>query len=111
MKLHADFAVSTRGCVDLSLLARSVDNAHWKGKYTNAIALSRLVEAYTQRTLPKPSKVRTSNWQAASLTPQQQRCAFSNGSADSGITFMGFLQTRRTTPTRASPFTTTFPSC
>ncbi|KAH9845980.1 hypothetical protein C2E23DRAFT_891315 [Lenzites betulinus] len=30
-KLYSDYGVDTRNCVDLSLLARTVDNARWKG--------------------------------------------------------------------------------
>ncbi|KAH9945604.1 ribonuclease H-like domain-containing protein [Amylocystis lapponica] len=69
-KLYIDYAMNVRNCVDLSLLARSVDNARWKGKYTNPIGLARLCEAYEELTLNK-GKVQRSNWEAL-LTPQQQ---------------------------------------
>ncbi|KDQ54772.1 hypothetical protein JAAARDRAFT_196177 [Jaapia argillacea MUCL 33604] len=69
-KLYLNHAVHTRGCVDLSLLARSVDNARWKGKYSEPIGLARLVETYEQRALPK-GKVQRSNWERL-LNDQQQ---------------------------------------
>ncbi|KAG6902321.1 hypothetical protein C0995_001700 [Termitomyces sp. Mi166 len=52
-KLYKDWQVSAHNCVDLSLLARCVDNAQWKGKYSAPLGLARLVEAYESRTLPK----------------------------------------------------------
>ncbi|KAA1468461.1 ribonuclease H-like protein [Dentipellis sp. KUC8613] len=61
-KLFKDRGVSVRRCVDLALLARSVDS-RWKGKYGNSIGLARLSEIYLARTLPK-GPVRMSNWEA-----------------------------------------------
>jgi ribonuclease D len=74
-KLHTDYGVSTRTCVDLSLLARSVDNSRWKGRYTNAIGLSRLVDTYMHRYLCKYGQL--SDWKAL-LTPLQQQCVSLN---------------------------------
>ena len=50
-------------CVDLSLLARTGDNARWAGKYNSSLGLARLVEAYEYRLLAKGSTTR-SNWEA-----------------------------------------------
>ncbi|GLB36431.1 putative 3'-5' exonuclease [Lyophyllum shimeji] len=63
IKLHRDCEVSTRNCVDLSLLARCADNARWKGKYSSPLGLARLIEAYEDLALPKGKIVR-SNWEA-----------------------------------------------
>ena len=67
-----DHRVDTRNCVDLSLLARTVDNNRWKGKYANPIGLSRLCEAYEDLTLNK-GKIQTSNWERP-LDLRQQEC-------------------------------------
>ncbi|KAI5991562.1 ribonuclease H-like domain-containing protein [Pisolithus albus] len=61
-----------RNCVDLSLMARSVDNARWKGRYTNPIGLARLLETYHGTTLSK-GKVQRSNWELP-LSPAQRNC-------------------------------------
>ncbi|KAG8220028.1 ribonuclease H-like domain-containing protein [Butyriboletus roseoflavus] len=61
-KLYRDFGLSVRNCVELSLLARTVDNARWKGKYTNQLGLARLVETYEQATLLK-GRVQRSDWE------------------------------------------------
>lgn len=74
-KLYRDFQVSIRNCVDLSLLARSADNPRWKGKYSNPIGLSRLVEAYEDILLPK-GKISRSNWEDV-LDSRQIECLFS----------------------------------
>lgn len=71
-KLYKDYQVSTRSCVDLSLLAKSADNARWKGKYNQPISLARLVEAYWGSTLRK-GKTRFSNWEEL-LTEAQLDC-------------------------------------
>lgn len=71
-KLYNDCNVSTRNCVDLSLLARSVDNAQWKGKYSNPLGLARLIEAYEDLLLPK-GRITRSNWEDV-LSPQQIEC-------------------------------------
>lgn len=72
-KLYRDWGISMRNCVDLSLFARSVDNATWKGRYANPIGLARLVETYEHLSLPK-GKVQRSNWEAAPLSLLQQDC-------------------------------------
>lgn len=71
-KLFTDYGVDTRNCVDLSLLARTVDNARWKGKYASPIGLARLCETYEELTLQK-GRVQTSNWELP-LDPRQQDC-------------------------------------
>jgi hypothetical protein len=73
-KLYEDWGISTCNCVDLSLLARTVDNARWKGRYTEPIGLARLVETYEQLSLPK-GRVQRSNWEMY-LTNAQQQCQF-----------------------------------
>lgn len=66
--------MNIRHCVDLSLLARTVDNVRWKGKYTSPIGLARLCETYFQQTLSK-GKICRSNWEA-NLTVAQQMCQY-----------------------------------
>ncbi|TBU34885.1 ribonuclease H-like protein [Dichomitus squalens] len=73
-KLWIDHRVDTRNCVDLSLLARTVDNARWKGKYANPIGLSRLCETYEDLTLNK-GKIQTSNWERPLDLRQQEYAA------------------------------------
>jgi hypothetical protein len=68
--------VSIHNCVDLSLLARSVDNEQWKGRYSNPIGLARLVEAYEDRQLSK-GKTSWSDWQSI-LSSTQQECLSPN---------------------------------
>lgn len=70
-KLWRDHRVSVRNCVDLALLARSVDT-RWKGPYSGGIGLSRLVEAYLGQKLVK-GREQTSNWEAE-LSTRQQEC-------------------------------------
>jgi hypothetical protein len=81
--------VNIRNCVDLSLLAKSVDNARWKGKYryvflfllafvcltqnSEPIGLARLIAAYEDRLLAK-GKVTRSNWENL-LDLEQRECA------------------------------------
>ena len=74
-KLYKDRQVSTRNCVDLSLLARSVDNAQWKGKYNTSLGLARLVEVYEGLKLLK-GKVTRSNWELSRLSSHQIECPF-----------------------------------
>ncbi|PPQ90406.1 hypothetical protein CVT25_014924 [Psilocybe cyanescens] len=62
-KVYHDCHVPVYNCVDLSLLARTVDNARWKGKYNNPLGLARLIESYEFRLLPK-GKTTRSNWEA-----------------------------------------------
>ncbi|KAJ2994348.1 hypothetical protein NUW54_g7565 [Trametes sanguinea] len=73
-KLYHDHGVDTRNCVDLSLLARTVDNARWKGKYSSPIGLARLCETYEELTLQK-GRVQTSNWEQALDLRQQEYAA------------------------------------
>ena len=72
-KVYKDCGVSMKGCVDLSLLARSVDS-RWKGKYSNPIGLSNLVATYEFLALGK-GKITRSNWEAQ-LSFGQQECAY-----------------------------------
>jgi hypothetical protein len=65
--------VSVRNCVDLALLARTVDT-RWKGPYKAGIGLSRLVETYLERTLFKGG-IQKSNWEME-LSTVQQECEF-----------------------------------
>jgi hypothetical protein len=60
-----------KSCVDLALLARSVDS-QWKGKYTNPLGLARLVAVYENLVLAK-GKTARSNWEAL-LDERQQEC-------------------------------------
>lgn len=73
-KLYTDYRVSTRNCVDLSLLARSVDNEQWKGKYSMPLGLARLVEAYQDRLLLK-ERISRSDWESV-LNSAQRECLF-----------------------------------
>ena len=70
-KLWRDHRVSVRNCVDLALLARSVDKS-WKGPYKGGIGLSRLAEIYLGRYLAKGDTQR-SNWEME-LSTRQQEC-------------------------------------
>lgn len=69
-KLYYDWKVDIRSCADLTLLARTVDNDKWKGKYSNPLGLARLVAAYEDRALPK-GKVTRSNWERTLNEAQQ----------------------------------------
>ncbi|KAF8649841.1 hypothetical protein AX16_005604 [Volvariella volvacea WC 439] len=73
LKFFRDWGVSMCNCVDLSLLARSVDNARWKGRYVDPIGLSRLLEHYKGYGLAK-GRITRSNWEAY-LKPHQQEYA------------------------------------
>lgn len=53
--------MNCRNVVDLSLFARTVDNANWKGSYKSSIGLSRLCETYFNFALNK-GRVQRSNW-------------------------------------------------
>jgi len=72
-KLWKDHRVSVGNCVDLALLARSVD-AQWKGPYKAGIGLSRLAEMYLERKLPKGG-IQTSDWEMELSTPQLEYAA------------------------------------
>ncbi|KAF7339762.1 3'-5' exonuclease domain-containing protein [Mycena sanguinolenta] len=78
-KLYKDCVVNIRNCVDLALLAKSVDNARWKGKYSDPIGLARLIAHYEDRLLPK-GKVTRSNWENY-LDASQQEYASNDGHA------------------------------
>ncbi|KAF7798636.1 hypothetical protein EIP86_009859 [Pleurotus ostreatoroseus] len=73
-KLWADYAVNTRNCVDLALLARTVDNARWKGKYSQPIGLARLCQTYHNLDLTK-GKITRSNWELCLDDLQQEYAA------------------------------------
>ncbi|KAJ6604301.1 ribonuclease H-like domain-containing protein [Mycena vulgaris] len=78
-KIYKDCSVNIRNCVDLSLLARSVDNARWKGKYSDPIGLARLIAVYEDRLLSK-GKITRSNWENY-LDLDQQEYASNDGHA------------------------------
>ncbi|KAF7310627.1 3'-5' exonuclease domain-containing protein [Mycena chlorophos] len=61
-KLYKDYGLNMTGCLDLALLARSVDNPRWKGKYSDPLGLARLIAAYEDLLLVK-GKVTRSNWE------------------------------------------------
>ncbi|KAF9452541.1 ribonuclease H-like protein [Macrolepiota fuliginosa MF-IS2] len=69
-KLYEDWGVDMANCADLGLLARTVDNDKWKGKYTNPLGLARLVAVYEDRMLGK-GKITRSNWERVLTEPQQ----------------------------------------
>jgi hypothetical protein len=98
-KLYADWKVTVRNCVDLSLLARCVDNARWKGRYTDPIGLARLVETYEGYSLAKGKKAQRSNWEAQLSKIQQDYAA---NDAHSAFTiyskFAKMAQTMAATP-------------
>ena len=70
-KLYNDYRVSIYNCVDLSLFARTVDNARWQGKYNHPLGLARLIESYEYRLLDK-GRITRSNWEAILSDPQQE---------------------------------------
>jgi len=70
MKLYSDWNADLKSCVDLALLARTVDNKQWKGGYTNPLGLARLVATYEDRDLVK-GKITRSNWERVLNQPQQ----------------------------------------
>jgi len=86
-KLWADYRINVRNCTDLGLLARTVDNARWKGKYSNPIGLARLCETYHELSLHK-GRVTRSNWEAV-LSPIQQEYAAND--CHSGLTLFNKL--------------------
>jgi len=79
LKLYNDYGVSVYNCVDLSLLARTVDNARWQGKYNHPLGLARLTESYEYRILVK-GKITRSNWEAI-LNERQQEYASNDAHA------------------------------
>ncbi|KIM48368.1 hypothetical protein M413DRAFT_440097 [Hebeloma cylindrosporum] len=78
-KLYIDFGKDMYNCVDLSLLARTVDNDRWEGKYNSSLGLARLIEIYEYRLLPK-DKITRSNWEA-NLNPKQVEYASNDAHA------------------------------
>ncbi|KAG0703132.1 ribonuclease H-like domain-containing protein [Suillus ampliporus] len=100
LKLFWDYGVSTHNCVELALLARSVDNARWKGKYTNPLGLSRLLETYENFSLAK-GKVQRSNWEAH-LSYLQQDYAANDARAGYAI-YMRLIALVRDMPHTVSP--------
>ncbi|KAF5355649.1 hypothetical protein D9756_004211 [Leucocoprinus leucothites] len=73
-KLYQDWNVDVKNCVDLALLARSVDNEKWKGRYTDPVGLARLIAVYENRALAK-GKITRSNWERCLTVPQQTYAA------------------------------------
>jgi len=71
-KLYKDWNADLKNCVDLTLLARTVDNKQWKGRYTRPLGLARLVATYVYRDLVK-GKITRSNWECK-LTKPQKTC-------------------------------------
>jgi len=101
-KLFKDCSVNIRSCVDLSLLAKSVDNARWKGKYSEPIGLARLIAAYEDRLLTK-GKITRSNWENY-LDSEQREYASNDGHA--GYTL--YMKLHPTIPSMQKP---PHPSC
>lgn len=104
-KLYKDWRIHVRHCLDLSLLARCVDNARWKGKYTQPIGLSHLLEVYKKFSLPK-GKIRQSNWENE-LNDRQQDCTRSLYII-SQLIECPCVQMQQTTLTQASSSINTF---
>ncbi|KAF9474307.1 ribonuclease H-like protein [Pholiota conissans] len=90
-KLYKDFRVHMHNCVDLSLLARTVDNARWQGKYNSPLGLARLIETYEYRLLGK-GKTSRSNWEAA-LDPLQ--IEYASNDAHAGYTLYRTLESMK----------------
>ncbi|KAI0005439.1 ribonuclease H-like domain-containing protein [Russula compacta] len=88
-KLWKDHRVSVRNCVDLALLARTVDT-RWKGPYKGGIGLSRLAEVYLKRILPK-GDIQRSDWEMELSTQQQEYAA---NDSQSGLAIYGVLDQR-----------------
>ena len=71
-RLYQDYGVTVRSCIELSYLARCVDQDRWSGDHRNLIGLSRLVQTYMGFTLSKTS-TRSGNWDDV-LTNAQKLC-------------------------------------
>ncbi|KAF8499133.1 ribonuclease H-like protein [Russula emetica] len=99
-----DHRVSVRNCVDLALLARSVDK-RWKGPYRGGIGLSRLAEVYLGRYLPKGDTQR-SNWEMDLSTRQQEYAA--NDSHSALAIYQVLIQLASNLTPRAEPECFTF---
>ncbi|KAJ7129986.1 ribonuclease H-like domain-containing protein, partial [Mycena crocata] len=104
-KVYKDCSVNIRSCVDLSLLARCVDNTRWKGKYSDPIGLARLIATYEDRLLSK-GKVTRSNWENL-LSVEQQEYASNDGHAGY-ILYMKLSSMILTTPKLPDPTCYTF---
>ncbi|KAJ7462727.1 ribonuclease H-like domain-containing protein [Mycena galericulata] len=104
-KIHKDCSVDIRNCVDLSLLARSVDNARWKGKYRDPIGLARLIAAYEDRLLSK-GKITRSNWENY-LDAEQQEYASNDGHAGYAL-YVRLSSMIQTMPKSPNPVCYTF---
>jgi hypothetical protein len=89
LKLYNDYRVSISHCVDLSLLARTVDNARWQGNYSHPLGLARLIESYEYRILVK-GKITRSNWEAVLGEMQQE---YASDDAHAGFTLYRILGT------------------
>jgi len=99
-KLYADWNVTVRNCVDLSLMARCVDKTRWKGRYTDPIGLARLVETYEGYSLPK-EKVQRSNWEAQLSKIQQDYAA--NDAHSALIVYSKFVKMARNMAVAPNP--------
>ncbi|KAK0505965.1 ribonuclease H-like domain-containing protein [Armillaria luteobubalina] len=101
-KLYKDHRLSVRSCVDLSMFARSVDNASWKGPFKNPIGLARLVSTYLGFALSKGSITR-SNWEAHPLSSSQLRYAANDAHAGYAVySHLRALDLERETPVKQS---------
>ncbi|SJL05889.1 uncharacterized protein ARMOST_09225 [Armillaria ostoyae] len=101
-KLYQDHRLSVRSCVDLSMFARSVDNASWKGPFKNPIGLARLVSTYLGFELSKGSITR-SNWEARPLSLAQLRYAANDAHAGYAVySHLCTLDLERETPVKQS---------
>ncbi|KAI0768322.1 ribonuclease H-like domain-containing protein [Trametes elegans] len=70
-KLFRDFGILARSLVELGTLAHVADPSFANAYRRKIVSLARVVEMYTQKTLPK-GKVRTSNWETRPLSEEQQ---------------------------------------
>ncbi|KAL1720689.1 hypothetical protein EV715DRAFT_196627 [Schizophyllum commune] len=73
-KLYRDRGISMSNVVDLGLMARSTDNANWKGPYNSPIGLARLIALYEKRELRK-GRISRSNWEKVPLSDEQKQYA------------------------------------
>ncbi|CDO76126.1 hypothetical protein BN946_scf184876.g19 [Trametes cinnabarina] len=70
-KLFRDYGILARGLAELGSLAHQADPAFSQTYKRSIVSLASVVEMYTQKTLAK-GKVRTSNWEKAPLSQEQQ---------------------------------------
>jgi len=85
-KIHFDYGIDMKNCVDLALLARSVDS-QWKGRYTSPLGLARLVAVYENLVLVK-GKIARTDWEA--LLDESQK-EYASNDAHSGFTLYSRL--------------------